>query len=400
VLLRRASLITVLLLVPLIFLPLRHPADTLVDRAVNVAIHVAVALLLFALTRRLGASALAAPATVLIFAVHPVHVDAIAVLLGRAEIQATLFSMAALLSFTYAGPWLRHGEIEVFGAFTQRAAAWSAGACLLLALGSSAVALSTPALLVGLEWLYRPAARFQGDRRWPGRFAALAPSAVALLAHFALRIRDRARISGVRPPMAEDDGLAGPLALLARKFGLLFYPVNLSAEPSETLIRPQTNFLHPLPWLGLAVLAILVWLAARSFIARSRAGLGTQASFAAMLFLLPYFATGGERRLYFASAGFCLLLGLTIGAVSTGWFPGATRRLSADASGSRVRLAALTLAVLILGFSILTWARCLEWREFNSDQRTTGGASSDIRRPGENGSSSPGGFPSTIQRER
>ena len=91
-----------------------------------------------------------------------------------------------------------------------------------------------------------------------------------------------------------------------------------------------------------------------------------------------------ERSLYFPSIGFCLLLSLAIGAISTGGLqPG------------QVRLAAFTLAALILGFSILTWARCLEWRDVLPPQEAT----SPTIRVGEKGASCAGELPSTIQRE-
>jgi hypothetical protein len=373
-LLRRATLLPVLLLVPLVFLPLRQPADLFLDRAVNVVLHLAGTVLLFALTRRLGTQLLVAPATVLIFAVHPVHVDAIAVVAGRAEILATASSLAALLAFTYAGPWRRRGKIVVPGVAVRSFAAWGTGAFLFLALGSSAVALSAPAILLAMDWLLRPTAAPPG-RRWSlERMSAFVPSAIALLVHAVLRARGFAWTPGVSLTESVGGGPATALALLAQKVGLLFYPLNLSLKPSGSL-------LGPLPMLGFVILAILLWVAARPFVGRSRTGIGAQASVAALLFLMPYSMTGGlsgdlrivlsERYLYFPSAGFCLLLGLAIGAVSTGWFPASRRRSAAQSSGSQLRLAVLVLAALISGFSILTWARCLEWPEGEPGHRAT-----------------------------
>jgi len=380
-LLRRATLLPVLLLVPLVFLPLRQPTDLFLDRAVNLVLHLAGIFLLFALTRRLCTQLLVAPATVLIFAVHPVHVDAIAVVAGRADILATASSLAALLAFTYAGAWPRHGKIVFPGVVVRHAAAWCTGAFLFLALESSAVALSTPAMLLALDWLFRPTADSSG-RRWSfERMTALVPSALALLVYVVLRMRGLAWTPGVPPTEPASGGPGAALALLARKVGLLFYPLNLYAEPSESLLGPRTELLRPLPMLGLLVLVILVWVAVRPFVGGSRTGIGAQASIAALLFLLPYSMTSGlsgdlrivfsERYLYFPSAGFCLLLGLAIGAVSTGWFPGRPRRSAAQASGSQLRLAALVLAALVSGFSILTWARCLEWRNGEPGHRAT-----------------------------
>ena len=56
----------------------------------------------------------------------------------------------------------------------------------------------------------------------------------------------------------------------------------------------------------------------------------------------------------------------------------------------------LLAAALISGFSILTWARCLEWRDVPPLQE----AASRAILLGENGSSVSGAVPSTIQRDR
>src|SRR5262249_2203156 len=63
----------------------------------NVLLHVLVVLTVFGLARRLfGGAALPAFIAALLFAVHAVHVEAVAWIVGRAEVLATLF---ALLSF-------------------------------------------------------------------------------------------------------------------------------------------------------------------------------------------------------------------------------------------------------------------------------------------------------------
>ena len=401
---QRATLIPLFLLVPLIFLPLRTPTEALAQRCANVAIHLGVSLLAFALVRRLGARALVAPATALLFAVHPVHVEAIATTAGRADLLGAGFALAALLSFTHAGPWRVHGAIVAPGA-GRHAAAWLTGGCLLLALTVSVVGLAVPALLLGLEWLFRPRQDPTGRSRWRTRGVAFAPAAVALLAFIGLRARGLTWNPSVTPP-ADGGDLPNALALLARQVGSLFYPIDLSAQAAWTLQPPQTDLARPLPLLGLAVLAGLVWVSARTFVGKRRTGFGSRASFASLLFLIPYVAVAvavalgrlefAERSLYFPSVGFCFLLALAIGAVSTGLLPGTAHRRPGPNSDGQVRLAAATLAALILGFSILTWARCLAWR----DERPAQVTASRVNRVGEKGSSSSDGFPSTIQRVR
>jgi len=402
--LRRATLLPVVLLIPLIFLPLRTPTDLLATRSLNVALHLAATLLLFALVRRLRARALVAPAAALLFAVHPVHVEAVAV--ARAELLATVLSLAALLSLSHAGPW-RVGEgIVVPGATARRAAAFLAGLCLFSGLTVSASALAVPALLLGLECLFRPRREPRAPGWWRTRAPALLPAVLAFLAHLAMRSAAVSSDPHVSSSAGEGDGLASGLALLARHIGSLFYPVNLTAHPTRTFETSPTDVLQLLPWVGVIVLAGLVWLSARPLFGKRRSDFGSLASFATLLFVMPYTVAATrsslgwidftERYLYFPSVGFCLLLALAIGAVSTGWSPGAQHRQSGPGSGGQIRLAAFTLAAMILGFSILTWARCLEWRGERPTQETV----SRTIRVGENGSSGSGTLPSTIQRVR
>src|SRR5882724_11394386 len=97
--------------------------DALVDgtawfHAVNLLWHAGAAVAVAALARRWmdAAGALAAG---LLFAVHPVHVEAVANVVGRAEVLATLFAVGAVLA--YAGD----GELAALG---DREQAWGRGA--------------------------------------------------------------------------------------------------------------------------------------------------------------------------------------------------------------------------------------------------------------------------------
>ncbi|HEV7590647.1 MAG TPA: hypothetical protein VGO40_21235, partial [Longimicrobium sp.] len=64
--------------------------------AVNVLLHAAAAALVALLVWRLRGGATAAACAGAVFAVHPVHVEAVANLVGRAELLATVLVLAAL----------------------------------------------------------------------------------------------------------------------------------------------------------------------------------------------------------------------------------------------------------------------------------------------------------------
>jgi len=67
--------------------------------AVNVALHVVVCLLLFAALRRLGAGSSTSFAAAVLFAVHPLHTEAVTWIVGRAELIGAAF---------FLGGWLVH----------------------------------------------------------------------------------------------------------------------------------------------------------------------------------------------------------------------------------------------------------------------------------------------------
>jgi tetratricopeptide (TPR) repeat protein len=64
--------------------------------AVNIALHAGVSLLLFALVRAIGGSLFAAGAAGLLFAVHPVHTEAVTGISGRPELLAAFFMLLAM----------------------------------------------------------------------------------------------------------------------------------------------------------------------------------------------------------------------------------------------------------------------------------------------------------------
>jgi tetratricopeptide (TPR) repeat protein len=73
-----------------------HGLSTSGYTAVNIALHAAVSLLLFALVRALGAPLFAAGVTGIAFAVHPVHTEAVTAMSGRPELLAAFFFLLAM----------------------------------------------------------------------------------------------------------------------------------------------------------------------------------------------------------------------------------------------------------------------------------------------------------------
>src|SRR5690349_9906211 len=74
-----------------------HGAQPLGYHLANVLLHAAVAVLAAAVVRRVTGDATVAFVTALLFATHPVHTEAVASVVGRAELLAAAFGLAAWL---------------------------------------------------------------------------------------------------------------------------------------------------------------------------------------------------------------------------------------------------------------------------------------------------------------
>jgi Flp pilus assembly protein TadD len=358
--------------------------NPLLSHALNVLLHVLAALALAALAHRLGGSGWGAAGAGLLFALHPVLTEAVANVVGRAEILAALFTLLALLAQSASGRWEPPGARATAGSETShRLASWGAAALVFLALGSKETAIAGVGLLVLQEILFRPPSRGR-IRPWlVDRGAALAPSALAVVLHVILRIRALEAVAlAQRVPPADNplvplegaERLATALAIAARYARLVFLPVRLSADYSGDVIATERTLLAPRPLLGLAFLAAWVVLAVLPLLLLRRRGsagtvpgLARQVSFSAALFLLPYLVIGNllfrvgagmaERFLYLPTAGYCLLLAVVMGRLVKGeiaFVPASLSQLR--------RLVGLAFALLLAGFAIGTASRCLEWR--------------------------------------
>ena len=353
--------------------------DPVMGRVINVVLHLLTSGVLLALCRRLGCSALTTAATVLLFALHPVHVEAIAGVVGRAELLAAFWGLLALWCSSYSGAW---GASAAPSAGRARIAAWAAGGALFLALASKEIALAVLPLMAALELMFRPQpSPDSSDARrawWVDRGGALAPSALALTVYLILRVnaleslRTLQQVLPAENPLVALQGterLATALGLVGRYATLLLYPIRLSADYSGGVIPPEPGFIAVRPWFGLLLLSGGALLALRPLASGRRvpgASVGAaRVGFAVLLLGLPYLIVGNlffpvgavlaERFLYLPSTGFCLLVGLLLHALA-----GADARHVA-ALATRWLVAALI--ILVVAYGTRSWSRCLDWRD-------------------------------------
>ena len=316
--------------------------DALVDgtawfHAVNLVWHAGAAVAVAALARRWLDTAGALVAG-LLFAVHPVHVEAVANVVGRSELMATLFSVLA-----------------VYAALAGRHAGWSAAA-LAFGLLSKENAAVAPALVVW-AWMLgldRP------DRR---RMVALVVGWVVVgAAYAAVRTLVRQPFGGygsIAPMFIGQSPLAVRLtavAALADVVRLLVFPLTLRVDysPNERTavttpldLRFAIGLLCALTW---AALLLVAWKRGRKLEAFGLGWIGVAFLPVANL-LYPAGFYVAERTLYLPSAG--LVLAATA----------ALSRLP------RERLRVVVATLCLLG-GVRTALRVPKWRDDNAVTRS------------------------------
>ena len=343
---------------------------------VNLVAHAAVIALLWLLILRLGGRYWEATAAAGLFAVHPLHVEAVGGIVGRAELFAAGGGLLALLAMTMADPWEQRGR--------ARRWSWIAAGGLLLALGSKEVAIAIPPLMALLMLWRVPQTALPAKERWLGRVGMLIPGAIAGLVYIGLRTRALGAWVVTQPVHPVDnlivdlhgmERLATALSLATRYLRLLLAPIDQSADYSGPVLPIVSSPFAPDALLGAILLAIVALVAVAG--ALSGRSIPPQPGpqlpwlrrlgFAALLFLLPYmiignllFAVGAgiaERFMYLPSAGFCAAAGLLLGKIEAGdlpyvRFPRATC----------TRFMVAILGLWIAAFGLLNYQRCMLWQ--------------------------------------
>lgn len=276
--------------------------------AVNVVLHVAVTVLVALLGLRLFARRPAiAWLGALLFAVHPLHTEAVTGLVGRAELLAALFGLGALLAAVRA---------------QEHAADWPRRAWMAVALVSFTAALlckESAITVVPLVFLLRSAF---ASKRWSVGFArefrsldwvGFLACAAAVFCLRAIVLAAAGDADGAVDPV--DNILASTpawqrvataLAIQWDYFSQFVFPLVLSADYSYPQVPPVESFLNFRTMAGLGLLVCTV-----AGAARSGSSLGFVLVFPWVAFsitsnlLFPIGTVRGERLAYLPSVGWC-----------------------------------------------------------------------------------------------
>jgi Flp pilus assembly protein TadD len=344
--------------------------------AVNLALHLAVALEVFFLARlvaalRRGAASGdaetgGAPAdgglgplvAALLFVLHPLQTQAVTYVVQRFALLAALFSVAAVLLHG-------HAVLAAAGGARGRAAALRAGTVVvtLLALLSKQSAATLPAALVLFDHLFCPGTAGARLRR-------LAPPAAAAAIVVALLLGSTANdLRAVTAQFSRDEAASLPpwLAYLAtqpgvllRYLGLFLLPVGQTLEHDVPVVTALAAPSTLLPAGGLLLLLGVPTALAAVRLRRTGSWPARLVLFAVGWFLvtlavessvIPLIDVMVEHRMYLPIAGLAVAIGLAVPWCAWG-------RLREG--GRRALLATLGAALIALGAA--TWARNLVWQ--------------------------------------
>ncbi len=284
----------------------------------------------------------AASAGAMLFAVHPLHAEPVAWLAALPELEFSAFYLLAFWAYLRA----LHGSARRRTAYLA-----AAGLASLLAYLSKEMAVTLP-LLVALHLCLIV--------RWPWnrrtillRAMMLAPFVLMLISYFGIRYWALGgRLGLERPQQAPwSTALLSVPTLFGRYCAKIVFPYPLSVAYPFT---PTSSLLEPFLWLGLATLALAVWLWRKGL---RLAALGILWVGVTLLPAINIRSVGDElpiadRYAYLPVLGLSLLLAIA-------WM-----RASAMIATLKIRrLAAGAVAVILVCFSGLSAARSLQWND-------------------------------------
>jgi tetratricopeptide (TPR) repeat protein len=218
----------------------------------NILLHVAVTFLVSCLVLAMGATRDVAVLAALIFAIHPVHVEAVAFVSARSDLLPTIAALGCLLAYRRAG---------VPGRYRMP---WSLVSllALVLALLSKESTVILPPLLVLSDLLGSPSSHPHPDRgTWRRALARSLPFWGLTAMFMAFRYATLLHVGGDRLQGGSLwRRLPGSLEILARYVWLSLVPTHM--QPFYSLRWPE-SFLDLGPALGLlagaSLVILLVW---------------------------------------------------------------------------------------------------------------------------------------------
>ena len=270
---------------------------------VNICVHVAVSLMVFLLILEVSATL---PALVggLLFAAHPVHSEAVANVVGRAELYSALFVLGACLLF-----W----KGRRLSPYQRAARLLGIGALYMMGLGSKEMAATLPALLVLLTLVRKDDVHV--TERIRTDLPVFLLTGALLAAFLGVRFLVLGSVAGDVPAptlmgLSAGQRVLTSLAVWPHYFRLLVFPLDLVADYAPAVLFPALTWgpdvvLGLLMILGAAAAVIFLWPRER-LVAFGIAWFGVAILPVSNLFF-PAGVLLAERTLYLPSVGLAFI---------------------------------------------------------------------------------------------
>jgi protein O-mannosyl-transferase len=311
---------------------------------VSLLLNAAAVGVLFLLAGQLLSDRIAAFAAAALFALHPVHVEAVAWISDVTDLELTLFYLLTFWCFL---------RIAAPGGGRRVWAEAAMTVSFILAIFSKEQALTLPLLAMGYEHFYR------GDRGETTRFQKMlryAPLWLVSLGYVLLRVRLMGAFAHATRMHTLDPRatLLSAVALVGQYLGILLWPAHLSAFHS---FRASNSLLESPVLAGVAGLVLcgylffVLWKRARP------ASFGIPWLFVTLAPVLnPAWMSAyvfGERYVYLPSVGFCLVAGWACASL---WQAVSSRR--------KLRTALLAAACGVAALCVFRISvRLLDWQD-------------------------------------
>ncbi len=308
----------------------------------NLVYHAAAAVCVQAMVGTLGASPSAALAGALVFAVHPVQVDAVAYAAGRRDVLCGLFYALGVLAY------LRYRRSGAVPPLVVAMVAY------VLAILAKEMAITMPVAAVLADRWRGPRTRTAGGvgrgAVWVLLLATLGVAALAFTygGHILHLARERPWHGG---------SVVANFATVARVWmkylQLVLWPATLSVDYSYDAFPASTTFADPRALAGVAVLAGLAAVAWTSWRRRGLLGLGLGWMAITLLpvsQIVPFRELLAEHYLYVPMMGVAMVVAGAVDGARARW-------------PERRRLVAAGVAVVVVAAAARTIVRNRDWRD-------------------------------------
>lgn len=323
--------------------------------ALNLLFHVLSTILVFRLgwllTRRRGVAVLAG----LLFAVHPLHAEAIAYVAGLGETQSVFFGLLSVVLYC--------------GAATDTA--FRPGRFLLAVLAFAAAIFTKEGAATVLVLLILADLVRKDAPGWGRRFAMIGACAAVIAVNVYIRWElfgrlapDAAFISKLDNPLMHEGfiaRLATGAMLYARSLQLFLVPIGQSADYSFNQLPIATSLFDPTALVALLVVAIVTVFGFASLRRKPALGFGLLAFLftfgATSNILVPIGTIFGERLLYLPSVGLAIAAAVAL--------DGLLSRMKAKGGAGFGVVRGLIAAALIVCV-VLIWSRNAKYRSIDT----------------------------------